>query len=989
MKTVYIFPPSLRLLKFLAEEYIPSRHSDQRLVFIFPSRRSRLYFQYYLNRSIQEHSYALATIYTYAFEDLVDEFFAELESAPLMHFFDQIWELYTILAQKIKGVPTTDSFERFIPWGVHLVNAFEELEREGVELTTNITFPEGSPLAWKELSLSSLWHLWRERLKNAGKSTFGMRYRRCMEAWKKKIFPDSVLNSEIHFVGFVKFGTAEKEFLKNITEDVVIWIESDREDILEETEKFLRNHGFRFREISSVKNGAEIFYSTGDGEPKISFYEVPDRHHALEKLLELLDEFPVEPDKVAIIMPNEGMLMPLIHELSCSKTDIELNVTMGYPLSRSLVASFVLSLLELHSYRLDDGRFNVSSFIHLLRHPYSRILAKKELIQDGYESDEYQSLQEGISLIESVLIEYGSAYMKIEEIENLLLTGAPESGEPTGIEIFNAFKGKILSNFACISPLTIRGVFLELKQILQDIDRCIESHSNFTETSLENYKISLEQKFRAKFIETILDPVISSKWASERIENFSTVYRLVKEAVSVIRIPFSGDPLRGIQVLGFMESNLLTFDRVFILDANEGLLPPVNYKNPFLPEGVRRVLGLPDSESEANVTRCIFKRLVKSAGEVYIFYTSMSSKQRTSSSSFSLISSVRSRFVEELLWDISRKKGSIEEPINTVPIKIPQIILKHQNRVEKKAFSSRIENILSEPLSASILNTYLKCPLRFFYLYVLRLNEYESQINEGLEGRGYRELGMILHETMRNYLSRRKIIEDSNPLELIQIFNEVFDSSSLSKRLGAERRFFIKETVSYRLSNYLKWFCEKKKSFKVEDVERKVVLKNFLLTDREVTLAGILDLIGFYNDEVWIVDYKSSAPTTLRFDWNNIKELVKTKDYSNEDIFLEVRKLIGDIQLPFYGFIVHESRIFHGSKSGSPIRTCYHILGVGNSKEYEISMKESIGEISATFKDLLEFIVNHLRLSESFVPTDDVRDCTYCNYIRICPCALI
>ncbi len=490
-----------------------------------------------------------------------------------------------------------------------------------------------------------------------------------------------------------------------------------------------------------------------------------------------------------------------------------------------------------------------------------------------------------------------------------------------------------------------------------------------------------------------MKPVINSPWSSEPIEQIHTAYRLLKETVGVIRVPFSGSPLKGLQVLGFMESNLLSFDEVFILDANEGFLPSRRNSNPFLPEGLRALLGLATSEQEAMVKRAVFRRLVKSAGKVHIFYTSMSSLQRTGRSSLSGFSGVRSRFVEELLWEMDKEKKSIQEPVIPIPVRIPRKILQRNHQLAKEHFplKEKLGEILTRKLSASFFNAYLRCPVMWFYQYVLNLASYKSDLEEGLEGKGYRDLGIILHEALRRYFEKFSNINRSdNRTKIAEIFTELFDSSSLAKRLGRERRFFVRETAVHRLLRYLDWFYENWSPFQIIAQELELSVNNITLADRSISLTGRIDLLILHNEELWIIDFKSGSPDQPKFSWND--EMQKNPD---NDLLPLLRDNISDLQLPFYGFLLANSN-FISSKdlTGMPIKACYHLIGAGRQDDYQVSLKEDrkekdLRELCSDVRCVLDLIVKNILESEAFAATDDEDTCGMCDYSAMCECSLI
>ncbi|MEJ5301021.1 MAG: PD-(D/E)XK nuclease family protein [Thermodesulforhabdaceae bacterium] len=987
MRIVRFIPPERVFLKSLADAYLSEIgekgleglwDTRQEFIFIFPSRRAGLYFRYYLG--CENTNIVLPRIY--ALEDLIDELATWHDPKPRISFFDQIWELYQVVRKKLKVIPQTESFERFIPWGVRLVSAFEEVEREGVELPESVVTPDGHPIL-QEMPLGAIWKAWKERISGMGKVTLGMLYRICIEKWQDGNLPEFIQKANVNFAGFIRFGTAEKAFLKALKGDVTSWIEANPADVPDGTKKILKELMFSFHE-------PEEPIDSNNKLPEICFYEVPDRHHALEKITDLIEtSVDSRPDKIAVIVPDDGILLPLIYELQGIQSPIDVNVTMGYPLRRSLAASFVLSWLELLMSRTDDGRFHMPSFIHLLRHPYTKMLVSRKTSSEASRS--------GLSSIESLLQDAGSAYMSFDEIENLL-KNTPEDDQ-AAFDIFVIIRELFASDLLSRSPLTIRDVFEVTAKALEEISSPGELLEN-DPGKFGGYKVLLEQSFCREFIEEIIKPVEKSSWSSEPIENISTAYRLLKETVNVIRIPFSGSPLRGLQVLGFIESNLLSFDEVFILDANEGILPPRRSFNPVLPELLKKQVGLSTAEVESFLHRHLFMRLIRAAKKVHIFYTAMSSSQRSVSRSPLESGAIRSRFVEELIWKFNKQKNSLDESVIPIPVVIPQRVLKRPDRIEKNnSFDKRIKELLGAKLSASFFNTYLKCPVMFFYSYALGIKGYSGEIEEGLEGRGYAELGIIIHKTLEQYFSNIMKARDENgikinPGEIVEIFSNAFRDSSLSKRLGQERRFFIRETSVYRLTKYLEWLRDEWQPFNVIKLEQEFSCKKDtnLSGIASVSLEGRIDMIALRNnDELWIVDYKTGSPPEPKFSRDDLRNFVESEiDLSYSEKLVQAREYIEDIQLPFYGFLIKQSGFIEEiQREIKAVKACYHALGAGKSDDYQIEMKENILEISQVFDDFLGFLLDHIVNSEAFFATNDLDTCNRCDYAKICSCSLV
>ena len=123
----------------------------------------------------------------------------------------------------------------------------------------------------------------------------------------------------------------------------------------------------------------------------------------------------------------------------------------------------------------------------------------------------------------------------------------------------------------------------------------------------------------------------------------NSYFHFFRKYVAHCFTPFEGTPLQGVQVLGFLETRALRFERVYLLDANEDVLPDTRKEETLLPFGVREILGLPTYIDRDMLSAYYFETLVKGSGEVHLFFIENERKEK-------------SRFVERLLWERQKRK---------------------------------------------------------------------------------------------------------------------------------------------------------------------------------------------------------------------------------------------------------------------------------------------------------------------------------------------
>ena len=78
--------------------------------------------------------------------------------------------------------------------------------------------------------------------------------------------------------------------------------------------------------------------------------------------------------------------------------------------------------------------------------------------------------------------------------------------------------------------------------------------------------------------------------------SLETLIRLIRQLVSGITIPFEGEPLNGLQVMGMLETRGLDFENLIICSFNEGVFPKKRTANSFIPNNLRRAFELPTAD---------------------------------------------------------------------------------------------------------------------------------------------------------------------------------------------------------------------------------------------------------------------------------------------------------------------------------------------------------------------------------------------------------
>jgi len=442
-------------------------------------------------------------------------------------------------------------------------------------------------------------------------------------------------------------------------------------------------------------------------------------------------------------------------------------------------------------------------------------------------------------------------------------------------------------------------------------------------------------------------------------EQRESYFNLFKKLTAGIRVPFEGTPLRGLQILGVLETRNIKFDRVLFLDLNEGVFPDTQ-EDFLLPYQVRKALGLPTYQDRERLAYYYFNILLSSAREVYLFYIN---NDRTE----------RSRFIERLLWE-GQKSDSSEIPQKSVNYKV-KLSAPFPEPVKKTA---EIMNVISNiKLSPSSLDDYLTCGIRFYYSQILRLRK-ERDLSEDPDRS---EIGNIVHKALSEYFSERLGIplrrENCSVEEMEKIIERIFKERY---RNIFGRIYLLKYQITKRLKEVVENMPELFSGFKdfaIYCVEEPVMGSLFNITfEGRIDAIGRADKNNSSRDKEIIIDYKTSG------DKNNIKISFDKLDPSKRSSW---SKRIKSLQMPLYMLIYGATR----NLDIEDLEGYYFLLGKRNINHEALfepfkgtEKKEALGIISK----IVQSLVNEIRDPDTpFNPPDDFSDaCSNCDYIPFC-----
>ena len=244
-----------------------------------------------------------------------------------------------------------------------------------------------------------------------------------------------------------------------------------------------------------------------------------------------------------------------------------------------------------------------------------------------------------------------------------------------------------------------------------------------------------------------------------------TLDSILTQLIAKDVIPFQGEPLRGMQLMGILESRTLDFKNVIVMSVNEGFLPKAKSINSFIPFDMKLYFKMPTYRDSDAVYAYHFYRLLQRAQNITLLYS-------TQTDDFG--SGEKSRFVTQLLTEY---KGEIKHQIfegNKLDFENKYLITVKNKGLDKQILS------WSNSVSPTALNMFIICPLSFYFKYLAKISK-EDEVEEFAEAS---TIGSAIHDAFKNSY----LIGNVTPNQIKNIKPKLIKSIEIefAERLGRE-----------------------------------------------------------------------------------------------------------------------------------------------------------------------------------------------------------
>ena len=660
--------------------------------------------------------------------------------------------------------------------------------------------------------------------------------------------------------------------------------------------------------------------------------------------------------KTAVVMCDESILLPIMHSLPPEADKV--NITSGFPLAMTPVASLVMLLFDLYTLglRKKGTAFNPHYLKKLMAHPYARHLQEVHL--KGVHS-------KGVHL----------SQVHQEEVHQ---EGIHQKEEQQTIGDNSGCMGMAGMPYPPTSAALLHHIATLVKQV-------------GIATKQEGDALTQESVFR---MFTILNRLAALADSGDLLVDNTTLRRLVSQLVGAASIPFHGEPVVGVQIMGVLETRNIDFDNVLLLSCNEGNMPKGVNDSSFIPYSIRKAHGLTTIDNKVAIYSYYFHRLLQRAGDITIAYNNSTDNGHTGE---------MSRFMLQLLVESGQKIDHYSLTAKNQPTPLmPKAIEKDETALSKLEEMSR--------LSPSAINTYIRCKLAFYYQYIAHIKEPDSDpetIDNRMFGNIFHRAAYLIYKDITDhspviekahiqaYLSNRKLLasvvdrafeeEECKTNNGLQIINREVIIEYITKLLKIDQQLcpfsILAMEEEAKVYTQLSFTIPSGGALKGGALVSSAPTKQYNLT-----IGGIIDRLDAVTDKqtgkrrIRVVDYKTGNKPSSAI--KSIEEVFDPKNIASKhsNYFL---------QAILYSLIVSRSKEWNAAND--PVSPALLFIKQAATNDYDPTLcidKHPISDVTVYEEEFLtklkETVADMYSPDAAFTPTDDRKKCELCPYRMLC-----
>ena len=995
-------------LQQVARHYMNAEHLED-YCFVFPNRRSGQFFTHYLQRELVDADMASGSTAPHLMPCVtsINDLVAQFTSTTAATDIDMLFALYKAYSDKMGE--NAQEFDRFIYWAQLITGDFNDIDRslndahqvycnlnDLHELSTNYLTDEvakkvqrifGDNLFTAFFDKSADADLWQRGNKSGGEAEVeieGKVKEEFMSLWNALAAIYDGYHKELDSKGLVSPGKQLRLAAEQPPQDVpygkLVFVafgvlSAAEVKLFDYFKNYFKNEGKA--EFWWDNAGLQCLHDKAPNQPGVLLIEEYCKRFeakeidAVEHICSDISVVAVPSSvgqakaamgniqgsagiETAVVLPDEGLLVPLLHSMGGIQN---LNVTLGYPLRSAGIVSLMHIVSRMHNQAIkerDGWTYYREDVYDILSHP----IIKRYFTRDAF------TLKSNLSVSNPFKIP--ATEFKDRGFSDLFIP----AGDSELTDAKEAHKEYIdhLLNFCNL-----------LGKEMQDASGAGKQNDDDEKSDVD---LPLQQAFLVMYIDVLNQLKCALTDCGQSLQRKSVFYLIDRLASSAV-VPFSGEPLNGLQIMGLLETRGLDFKHIVMLSANEGILPRHRSINSFIPNYIRRAYGMSTTEQQDAVMAYNFYRLLNRAESVTLIYDS--STQDTSPGE-------PSRYITQLekVYDLPLKHIKMTTKVNTsdaVAITVP-----NDGETVRGQYTRDPETEDAKYLSASVINKFIMCPLQFYLNHVQNLND-DNDVSDFMDAG---EFGSIVHDTLMDcyYMDQKQRDFTADDIKNFQdnrlddriVYNikrrYLHQDKPDGKPLEGEAFMLVDTIKSY--VNFVLDYDKKVAPFTILECETKHKIRNLKIGSQEFNFTYLADRIDRLADgTLRIVDYKTGSDETWFSDKEGLPDLFEptTKDR---------RKAVLQLMLYCYAYILEHPNDEHGNPTKiQPV--IYKIKSmsesgvfVGKSTDnYVFSLDDGIAKM---FLEEMEKTIGRI-YTEGFkqAPVELTnKHCIYCRFVDFC-----
>ncbi len=929
----------------------------QDLCLVLPNKRGALFLKQHFTK-VYNKTIWLPEILS------AEEFIVRLSGMETADPITLSTELYKAYCQ-VMGAEA-DSFEQFVKWSTILLHDFNETDRYLIDArdlfnnlkdikaienwSLSVDAETHSPMQQQYLSfmqkMGEIYGVFTRELLQQKKIYQGLAYKLAVERLEKKEWISPY--KKLLFCGFNALNKAEERIVQALCalqQAEVLWDGDEYylSNKQQEAGKFLRKHlqnkiygaaGFIGKDLLTSTKNIHIIGVPGNMAQALA---------ASQKLSEFI-HLGYNLNSTAVVLSDESLLFPVI---SCLPQEIEdVNITLEYPFHLTNLYDLLEKTFQLHLNKQSSRQksFYYKDVLKLLHNPcFQLLLSQPAIIQQVIHQLQHNN----------------HTYFRASTLQRYF----GESFE------------EIAFLFAEWSHSSI--ALQQLSQLVQVLK------SAQLKRKPENKQSGMELEFLYQF-SLILEQIQTIVHQSPFIQELKSLSIIFYQLLSQSSVPFYGEPLKGMQVMGVLETRTLDFETIILLSVNENILPSGKSVNSFIPFDLKKYFGLPVYADKDAIYAYHFYRLLQQAKNVVLIYNTEADK---------LGNGEKSRFITQLLheWKPLNPGITIREEIlsgksssspSSSVISVPKTALLLQ-RLQEKACGEE-----NGGLSPSALNLFRLCSLRFYFHYIAGIRELEKT-EDTIETN---TLGTIIHLVLEKLYSPylKKILRAAHipqmktqvPLHLKEAYLQHFPESEITSGknlLAWEVAGIYTDKLLQKDQQYLLSLEKNNTYLNILGLEQQlhayITITSPDKWQLRVRINGTCDRIDSQPGLLRIIDYKSNVQNTRdSFEFTSYEDLFTQQNQGKM------------LQLFIYAWLCYKNNLGQAQQ----LHPCIIPFRSEKQEVYSIMTADKkpfsfTSEILEEFELFLgSFVRDLFNPQKSFEQTTHVNHCQYCPYQTIC-----